>query len=239
MKGAIVDMKTGQLLSERFRFATPKPAIPLAMADTFMRIVEAANWTDGLVGCGFPAIVKNGVAQSAANIDKSWIGTNIEEVFGEVSGLTVKVTNDADAAGVAEMQFGAGKDEKGVVLLITLGSGLGSAFFIDGKLVPNTELGHFYLKGHKHVVERYASNKIRKDLNLSWSEWAKRFNQYIERIERLFSPDLIILGGGGSKRFKEYAHLLKTKTRVVPAQFQNNAGIIGAAQYAFQCAESR
>ena len=237
MKGAIIDMKTGQLLSERFRFATPKPAVPLSMADTFLEIIKAANWTEGLIGCGFPAIIKNGVAKSAANIDKSWIGTNVEKLFSEVSGLEVKATNDADAAGVAEMQFGAGKGEKGVVILITLGSGLGSAFFIDNKLVPNTELGHFFLKGHHQVVEQYASNKIRKKLNLSWTEWTKRFNKYIERIERLFSPDLIILGGGGSKSFNEFFPLLTTNTRIVRAQFQNNAGIIGAAQYAYQSKE--
>jgi polyphosphate glucokinase len=185
----------------------------------------------GVVGCGFPAIVKNGVAHSAANIDKHWIGTNIEEVFGKACGTKVFATNDADAAGIAEMRHGAGKGEQGLVFLITIGTGLGTALFYKGMLVPNTELGHLIWKKNK-PVEAFCSSGARERLKISRTEWAKRFNDYLLHMERLFSPDLFILGGGESKYFENYKNLLTPQARVVPAQLLNNAGIIGAAAYA-------
>ncbi len=228
IKGAIVDVHTGQLVTERHRIPTPKPATPQAVAETFAAVTEHFQWT-GKVGCGFPSILKNGVCHSAANIDKSWIGTNVEELFQQESNCLVSVCNDADVAGLAELQFGAGKDKKDVVILLTIGTGIGSAMFINGELVPNTELGHLYLKKHKLVAEKYTSNYVRKTEDLEWDEWAKRFNQYLKHVERLFTPDLLILGGGGSKKFDNFSRYLDINTEIVPAQMLNNAGIIGAA----------
>jgi polyphosphate glucokinase len=230
MKGAIVDVKSGELLTERVRLDTPQPSSPQAMADIFRTLVRMHNWS-GIVGCGFPAIVKKGVAYSAANIDKAWQGTNVEKIFSRASNCPVHALNDADAAGIAEMQFGLGKGKEGVVLLITIGSGLGSALFVDGILVPNTELGHLYL--NDQLAEHYASNQTRKDQNLSWEEWGKRFNEYLYHIERLFSPDHIIIGGGVSKRFEDYSIYLDVLTPVSPALLYNNAGAVGAAYYAY------
>lgn len=230
IKGALVDIQHGKLHGERFRVPTPQPSTPAAMAGAFAEIVEFFNYS-GAVGCGFPSIVKNGVAYSAANIDKHWIGTNIEKTFGKVSGVSVYATNDADAAGMAEMRFGAGKGEQGLVFLITIGTGLGTALFYKGMLVPNTELGHLIWKNNK-PAEAYCSSGARERLKISRKEWAERFNEYLLHLEFLFSPDLIILGGGESKFFDSFRDLLTLKARVVPAQFLNNAGIIGAAAYA-------
>ena len=230
IKGALVDMNNGKLHGERFRVPTPQPATPEAMAGAFAEIVEFFNYK-GPVGCGFPTIVKHGVANSAANIDKSWIGTNIEKVFGEACGCPVYATNDADAAGVAEMQHGMGVGVQGLVILITIGTGLGSALFYKGQLIPNTELGHVLWKNGK-AAETWCSSGARSRLKISRSEWAKRFNEYLQHLELLFSPDLFILGGGESKMFDQYQHLLHTQATVVPAKLLNNAGIIGAAAYA-------
>jgi polyphosphate glucokinase len=230
VKGALVDLKQGVLSGERFRVPTPKPSTPEALATAFAEVVSFFNYT-GTIGCGFPAIVKNGTAFSAANIDPTWIGTNVETVLGQATDSRVFATNDADAAGVAEMHFGAGKGQKGLVLLITIGTGLGTALFYRGMLVPNTELGHLIWKNNK-PAEAYCSSGARERLKLSRKEWAIRFNAYLHHLERLFSPDLFILGGGESKLFEQYKHLLDPKTPVVPAQLLNNAGIIGAAAYA-------
>lgn len=230
VKGALVDLQHGKLHGERFRVPTPQPATPAALADAFAEVVAFFDYK-GVVGCGFPAIVKNGVAHSAANIDKHWIGTNIEEVFGKACGTKVFATNDADAAGIAEMRHGAGKGEQGLVFLITIGTGLGTALFYKGMLVPNTELGHLIWKKNK-PVEAFCSSGARERLKISRTEWAKRFNDYLLHMERLFSPDLFILGGGESKYFDNYKNLLTPQARVVPAQLLNNAGIIGAAAYA-------
>lgn len=230
IKGALVDLAHGKLLGERFRVPTPHPATPAAMAAAFTEIVEFFNYK-GPVGCGFPAIVKDGVAHSAANIDKSWIGVNIEQTFGDASRTRVFATNDADAAGMAEMHFGAGKGEKGLVLLITIGTGLGSALFYRGTLVPNTELGHLLWHNDK-VAEQYCSSGARERLKISRRDWADRFNKYLLHLERLFSPDLFILGGGESKFFDSYKEQLTPRARVKPAKLLNNAGIIGAAAYA-------
>ncbi|TNE47190.1 MAG: ROK family protein [Bacteroidetes bacterium] len=230
VKGALVDLKHGRLNGERFRVPTPHPATPAALAGAFAEIVEFFDYK-GVVGCGFPAIVKNGEAQSAANIDKHWIGTNIELVLGKTSGTQVLAINDADAAGIAEMRFGAGKGENGLVLLITIGTGLGTALFYKGMLVPNTELGHLIWKKNK-PVEAYCSSGARERQKFSRKEWARRFNAYLHHLERLFSPDLFILGGGESKMFDSFKDRLDPRARVMPAQLLNNAGIIGAAAYA-------
>lgn len=232
IKGAIIDMKTGKLLTERLKFATPQPATPKAVADTVKQLIKDLDYKGKLIGCGFPAIVMDGVAKSAANIDKSWLNVNIEKVLSKATGCKVKAVNDADAAGMAEIAFGKGQGRKGTVMLITIGTGLGSAMFTDGHLMRNTELGHFHLRGQKEVAEKFASNAVRKAEELDWKNWTKRFNQYIARIERMFSPSLIILGGGTSKRFDLYKDLLKSNADIVPAQFENEAGVIGAAMYA-------
>ena len=230
IKGALVDLNHGKLSGERFRVPTPQPSTPAAMAVSFAEIIEYFDYK-GIVGCGFPALVKHGVAQSAANIDQSWIDTNVEEVFGHASGDRVFVTNDADAAGMAEMRYGMGKDEKGLVLLITIGTGLGTAIFYNGVMIPNTELGHLKWNNGKSA-ELYCSSGARERLKISRKEWADRFNEYLQHLELLFSPDLFILGGGESKFFDVYKNQLHTQARVVPAKLLNNAGIIGAAAYA-------
>jgi polyphosphate glucokinase len=230
IKGALVDLKKGKLSGERFRVPTPQPATPQAMAEAFAEVVRYFNYS-GPVGCGFPSIVKNGVCLSAANIDPAWIGTNIEEIFGKACGCPVFATNDADAAGVAEMRHGVGKGENGLVFLITIGSGLGSALFYKGMMVPNTELGHLLWKNGK-AAELWCSSGARERLKIGRKEWARRFNEYLNHMERLFSPDLFILGGGESKYFEQYQQFFDIKARITPAQLLNNAGIIGAAAYA-------
>jgi polyphosphate glucokinase len=230
IKGALVDLENGKIHGERFRVPTPQPSTPEAMAGAFTEIVEYFDYS-GPVGCGFPALVKNGIAQTAANIDKSWIGTNIEQVFSEATKCSVHATNDADAAGLAEMHYGVGKGEMGLAILITIGTGLGSAIFYKGMMIPNTELGH--LKWHNgKSAELYCSSGARERLKISRKQWAIRFNEYLQHLELLFSPDLFILGGGESKFFESYKELLQTQARVVPARLLNNAGIIGAAVYA-------
>lgn len=230
IKGAMVDLDKGKLHGERFRVPTPQPSTPEAMAGAVAEIVRFFDYK-GVIGVGFPSIVQNGVSLSAANIDKNWIGTNIEETFGKSTSCRVFATNDADAAGLAEMRFGMGKGEMGVVLLITIGTGLGSALFYKGMLIPNTEMGHLIWKNNKSA-ESYASSGARERLKISRKQWAERFNIYLQHLELLFSPELFILGGGESKFFDSYKHQLHTKARIVPAKLLNNAGIIGAAAYA-------
>ncbi len=229
LKGAIVDVVNGELRSERMRMETPKPSSPDRMADTFSQLVRKLQWS-GPVGCGFPSIVRRGTALTASNIDQAWIGTNIEALFHKATGLPVMALNDADAAGYAEMSFGKGKDQMGTVLLITIGSGIGTALFVDGREVPNTEFGHLFM--HGMIAERYVSNSARKKLDLSWEKWGKRFNEYLLHMERLLSPDLFILGGGISKDFDTYKEYLQVQTPVTPAKLLNNAGIVGAACFA-------
>ena len=231
IKGAPVDIKKGKLLSERLRIETPQPATPKAVAKTFAELVKMHDW-NGPIGCGFPAIVRHGVAHSAANIDKKWVGTDVEKLFSKVSGCPVKVMNDADAAGLAAVRYGAGKKMQGTVLMLTIGTGIGSALFIDGKLVPNTEFGHLFFKGM--IAEHYAANSVRKNLELSWEEWGKRFNEYLLHIDRILSPDLVILSGGASKRFGEYQHVITSEAKIIPSAMLNNAGTVGAAVYAWE-----
>ncbi len=226
IKGAIVNTKTGKFKTRRYRIPTPEGATPDDVAAVVGKIATHFKWT-GPIGCGFPAVVRNGIAQTAANVDKSWIGTNIAEKFEESSGCPVVVLNDADAAGMAEMKFGSGKGKKGVVMLFTVGTGIGTVIFSHGKLVPNTELGHVLL--NTMSAEEYASDAVRQNEQLSWEEWAGRFNEYLLYMERLFWPDLMIIGGGMSKKDEKFNDQLTVKTTVIPAKLRNDAGIIGAA----------
>ncbi len=230
VKGAIVDTETGTLLSERLRLETPAKSTPGAVAKTVKELTGLLRWKDGVIGVGFPAIVKRGTALSAANIDKSWIGASITDELSRSTNCPVIALNDADAAGIAAMEFGGGKGEDGVVMFLTIGSGIGSALFYDGELVPNTELGHLHFAGM--VAEHYASNNARKKFDLSWEEWGTRFNNYLKHIDRLFTPDLVLLGGGVSKKYEKYEQYFNVKMNVRPAELKNDAGIIGAAFYA-------
>ncbi|MBP7821334.1 MAG: ROK family protein [Saprospiraceae bacterium] len=233
IKGALVNIVTGELVSERFRLDTPQPSTPESVAATVKEIANQLGWK-GPIGCGFPAAIQNGIVLTAANIDKSWIGVNAEELFSTVLDNDVYLINDADAAGVAEMEYGEGKGKKGVVMLFTIGTGIGSALFMDGQLVPNTELGHLYLKNKLEVVEHYSSGGARKRDGLSWKQWGTRFNRFLSHIQRLFWPQYIILSGGLSKKYESFSAQLKVTTPVVVAKMRNNAGIIGAAHYAYQ-----
>ncbi|MBK7869954.1 MAG: ROK family protein [Saprospiraceae bacterium] len=233
IKGAIIDINTGELVSERLRFPTPDPSTPGEVAKVFAALTGQLNWT-GAIGCGFPSIVKNGVACTAANIDKSWVGTDAAALFSQVTGDEAFVINDADAAGLAEMRFGEGKGKMGTVLMITIGSGLGTGLFVDGKIVPNSEFGHIYLKGHHKVAELYASNNAKEREELSWEAWAVRFNEYLLHLDRLISPDLFILGGGTSKYFDSYKQYFTVSVPIVPARLLNSAGMVGAAVYAWE-----
>lgn len=226
IKGAVVDVKRGELLTERYRVATPDGAPPDKVAEAVADLVAHFEWT-GPMGCTFPAPIKGGVAYTAANVDDAWIGTNVEALLGEKTGAPVVALNDADAAGVAEMRFGAGKGEKGVVMMLTLGTGIGTAIFTEGRLLPNTELGHLKVRGKD--AEHRAAARIRKEESLSWEQWAKRLNEYVAYLEALFWPDLFIVGGGVSRKHEKFLPLLKAQARIVPAAMLNNAGIVGAA----------
>jgi polyphosphate glucokinase len=227
IKGAPVDTETGALTAERFRVITPNPSTPKAVAEAVKDIVTHFKWKDR-IGCGFPSVVKDGVVWSAANIDQTWIGANGKELLEAKTQCKVNLINDADAAGLAEMAFGAGKKQTvGVVLMLTVGTGIGSALFVNGVLHPNTELGHIEVRGKD--AEKRASDAIRQRKDLSWGKWTKRFDEYLNTLERLLYPDLFIIGGGGSKYFERFAPQLTVKARVVPAKMRNEAGIVGAA----------
>lgn len=229
IKGAIVDINKGEFITDRIRIETPSPATPKAVSKVVAQLVKEFEY-EGPIGCGFPAIIKNGHALSAANIDKSWIGTDVKSLLCDVTKQDIFIANDADLAGLAEMAYGVGADkkyQKGTVLMITIGTGLGSALFHKGNLVPNTEFGHFQLNGM--IAERYASNVARKREDLSWKVWGKRLNLYLSEVNKLFSPDAIFLGGGGSKYFEKIEKHINVNTNVIPARLGNSAGIIGAA----------
>lgn len=239
IKGAVVDTRTGELKTERLRLKTPQPATPEAIAETLKELVRQIGW-DGPVACGFPARVIHGVVYTAANIDKSWINTEIEKLFSKTLGTEVFVANDADVAGLAEMHFGAGRDyrkDDAQVLFLTIGTGIGSALFINGKLYANTELGH--IKMHGDSAEKYCSDSAREKFDLKWKEFGARFNEYLTYVEFLLQPDVIILGGGASKKFDKYKECFTVKTRVMPAETLNLAGIIGAAMYGETCLKSK
>jgi polyphosphate glucokinase len=199
------------------------------VGDAVAEIVRHFSW-QGPIGCTFPAVIKQGVAYSAANVDNSWIGFNGQKLFEQKSGCPVLLLNDADAAGIAEMELGAGKGQPGVVIVLTFGTGIGSAIFVDGRLVPNTEFGHMEVRGKD--AEHRAADRIRTEKDLSWEKWAARVNEFLERMELLFSPDLFIIGGGVSKKHQKFLPLMQTRAKVVPAQMLNEAGIIGAAMAA-------
>ncbi|MEV6760491.1 polyphosphate--glucose phosphotransferase [Streptomyces sp. NPDC051105] len=232
IKGAPVDLDKGDLAQERCKVLTPHPATPDSVADGVKQVIDHFGWT-GPVGLTFPGVISDGThIRTAANVDKSWIDTDARTLFSDrLGGLPVTVVNDADAAGVAEMQFGAGRDRKGVVILLTFGTGIGSALFTDGELVPNTELGHLELDGHD--AEKKASSKAKEDHDLSWEHWAHRVTKYLAHVEMLFTPELFIIGGGVSRKADKFLPLIKgIKAEIVPAQLQNNAGIVGAAMRA-------
>lgn len=226
IKGAVVDTKKGHLVTDRLRLLTPEPATPDTVATTVAEIVKHFEWTDA-IGCTFPGVVKDGTIHTAANVDESWLGVDASKVIGDATGCRTTVLNDADAAGLAEVAHGAAREQRGVVMMLTLGTGIGSALFIDGRLVPNTELGHLTLNGGD--AEKWAASSVRERLELDWDEWAARVDDYLHLVERLFWPDLFVLGGGVAKKADRFIPKLTCATKVVPARLQNAAGIVGAA----------
>jgi polyphosphate glucokinase len=231
IKGALVDVESGQLVSNRFRLRTPQPAAPKAVVKAIKKVAGRFKYS-GPVGVGFPSVVLDGTVLSAANVDNAWIGFAGQQAMVDALECPVKLLNDADAAGFAEMRFGAGQGRKGLIMIVTLGTGIGTAMFINGRLVPNCELGHLYLRGHKRDAEEYASDRTRTDKELGWHEWASRLDEYLRHLEGLFSPNLFILGGGVSKKYRRFIPFLTLRTEVVPAMLRNEAGIIGAAMAA-------
>jgi polyphosphate glucokinase len=230
IKGAPVNLSTGELAGERVRILTPSPSTPEAVADVVRQVLDKVG-VAGPVGLTMPAVVSGGIIRTAANIDKSWLGVNAVKLFVDVTGRAVSVTNDADAAGLAEVRYGAGAGRTGVVMVVTLGTGIGSALFVDGQLVPNTELGHLHLRHHGEA-EAWAADSVRDREDLSWKDYAKRLQDYIEEIQALFWPELIIIGGGISKNADKFLPHIDVATEVVVAKMQNEAGIIGAAMLA-------
>lgn len=226
VKGAPVDLTTGMLAGERTRIPTPKPSTPDAVSDAIVEIVGTHGWS-GPVGVTVPSVVINGVVETAANIDDGWLGVNVGEMLENRLGMPVTVLNDADAAGLAEVTYGAAKGESGVVILLTFGTGIGSAYLYQGQLIPNTELGHLQFKGQQ--AETYAAGRLvkRGELEIDW--WAQRVDEVLDYVEDLFWPDLFVFGGGISKRFETYSHFFTTRARIVPATLRNQAGIVGAA----------
>ncbi|MGW5970902.1 polyphosphate--glucose phosphotransferase [Streptomyces sp. NPDC055186] len=232
IKGAPVDLDKGDLAQERHKVLTPQPSTPDAVADGVKEVVDHFGWS-GPVGVTFPGVVTDGTTvRSAANVDKSWVDTDARMLLGDrLGGMPVTVVNDADAAGIAEVHFGAGRGRRGTVILLTFGTGIGSAVFVDGLLVPNTELGHLELHGHE--AEKRASSKAREDHDLTWEHWARRVQKYLAHVEMLFSPELFVIGGGVSRKSDKFLpHIHGIKAEIVPARLQNNAGIVGAAMRA-------
>jgi len=227
IKGAPVDVTTGKLLADRQKIDTPHPALPDPVADVVKQLTTSFDWS-GPVGITFPGVVADGVTRTAANMDPAWIGLDAAALFAKATGNPVRVLNDVDAAGVAEMTFGAGVDEQGTVLMVTFGTGIGSALFVKGILVPNTEFGHIEIRGRD--AEDRASERAKNLHDLSWSKWAEHVDEYLQHIEALLSPDLIILGGGISRQSEKWVpRLTGIRARIVPAALLNNAGIVGAA----------
>ena len=226
MKAAPVDLATGTLTAERHKILTPRPATPEAMAPVVAELVRHFDWS-GPIGVTFPGVVRHGVVHSAANVDKAWLDTDADELFTKEVGTDVHVVNDADAAGLAEVRYGAGRDRRGVVLVLTFGTGIGSGLFVDGVLVPNTELGHIEVDGHD--AESRAAASVREREDLSWRDWAKRVQRYLEAVVKLLSPELIIVGGGASRKADKWVPHLDVGTEIVPAALENEAGIVGAA----------
>ena len=228
IKGARVDLQSGELLEERCRIETPRPAKPKAVSKVVLDVVREKNW-EGPIGCTFPAVVQNGVVRAAANMHEDWVNVSGEELIGEKLGHRVHMLNDADAAGIAEMQFGAGREyrEKGVVLMLTFGTGIGSAIFVNGHLLPNSEFGQVELNGE--MAEKQAAAQFRENKEMSWKKWKREVQEYLTYMELLLSPDLIIFGGGISKKADKFLDDLETECVLLSAALENNAGIAGAA----------
>jgi polyphosphate glucokinase len=229
IKGAPVDLDAGKFAAERVRIPTPQPSTPERVAEVLVDLLAQLPDAAGPVGVTVPGVVRHGVVGSAANIDQSWIGTDADALFTRTTGRTVRTVNDADAAGLAEVRFGAARGQSGLVIVTTLGTGIGSAFVYDGALVPNSELGHLEVDGAN--AEARAANSAREREDLSWEEWAVRLTRYYRTVEKLFSPDLIVVGGGVSKHSDSFLPLIEIDTPIVPARLRNKAGIIGAALY--------
>ena len=230
VKGALVDTSTGELLSERVRIPTPQPATPDKIAGVVSQVVEQLDYS-GPVGCSFPTVVVDGRAMTVGNIDESWRGAHIGEVFSQATGLNFVVHNDADVAGIAEMKLGSAVGLEGMVIMITIGTGLGSGVFYNGTLIPNIELGRMPGKDGE-PIEYYAGDRARKRDDISWGEWGDRFNYFLQRASRVFTPDHFVLGGGASKKFHKFSDKLDVSASIRVAEFGNNAGIIGAAMSA-------
>ena len=230
IKGAPVDLASGEFAAERERIPTPQPSTPDAVARVLVDLLDRFPPSAAAVGITVPGVVRQGVVSSAANIDAAWIGTDADALFTAATGRDVHVVNDADAAGLAEVRYGAARGRQGLVIVTTLGTGIGSAIVHDGVLVPNSELGHLEIEGHN--AESRAANSAREREDLSMEEWAGRLESYYRTLEMLFSPDLFVVGGGISKQSDEFLPLLRLDTEIVPAQLRNKAGIVGAALYA-------
>lgn len=227
IKGAVVDVATGEMLTDRHRIPTPQPSTPEAVLGTIEEIVNHFDW-HGAMGCGYPGVVKGGKTRTAANVHEQWINYPVEKELSQLTGQRVRVINDADAAGLAEMCFGAGRNRDGIVLMITLGTGIGVAMFNNGQLIPNLELGHIEIDGED--AESRAADSAREREDLSWKKWAKRVDKYLHTLEKLLWPDLFIIGGGVSKEWDKFApYLEKVQTERLPAKMRNQAGIVGAA----------
>lgn len=226
IKGAPVDLKAGKLADERLRIDTPQPSTPESVAECVRQVLDHFGW-EGEFGCTFPAVVQHGVVRTAANVDKAWIGTDAVKLLTEITGRQARMVNDADAAGVAEERFGAAADCDGTVLVTTLGTGIGSALLIGGRLVPNTELGHLQVDGAD--AETRAASSAREREELSYEDWALRLTKYYRALEDLLWPDLIVIGGGVSKHADKFLPLIECRTPLVPAELRNSAGIVGAA----------
>jgi len=226
IKGAPVDVAAGQLTADRYRVETPQPADVPQVVDVVGQVARHFGTVDR-VGITFPGVVVDGVIRSAANVDRSWVDAPAAELFSKVVGGPVTVINDADAAGVAEMKFGAGRGQLGTTIMLTFGTGIGSAIFVDGRLMPNTELGHLELDGEDAEIR--ASDRAREVEELGWHHWAHRVQKYLRHVEYLFQPDLFIVGGGVSRKADKFLPHIEIRTRIVPATLLNNAGIIGAA----------
>ncbi|GAA5221757.1 polyphosphate--glucose phosphotransferase [Membranihabitans marinus] len=233
IKMGITDIVTGKLLTERYKFLTPKPATPESVSMVIKSAIQE-RFPDyqGPIGCGFPAIIKNGIALSATNVDKSWFNLNLEEYFSQELNTDVYVANDADVAGFAEINFGDEQiRDEGLIIFLTVGTGIGSAFFYNGVMIPNSELGHLWY--NNDIYERHISNVARKNEDLTWNEWGQRLNTYLKHLNRLFSPNMVVIGGGISKKFNKFSDEIDLPFPVIPASLQNEAGVVGASVYAY------
>lgn len=229
IKGALVDTAAGDFLTDRLRVPTPQPSKPKPVSDAVRQIVRHFDW-QGPIGCTFPAVVQHGVTLTASNVHEDWIGADAKSLLEKRTGNPVTVLNDADAAGIAEMKFGAGRDRSGLVIILTLGTGIGSAIFINGQLLPNTEFGHLKIRGE--IVEHRSSDRARQLKGYSWKKWGRQLSEYLQYMEFLFTPDLFIMGGGVSKQYQKFFPHIACQTEIAPAQLRNRAGIIGAAMAA-------